>query len=231
MRVIWRGASILAAICLPLLLVTANVRGAFNCLRLYEYGFNKYAVGLSTGMDNGELRKAAQGWIDYLNSSEELIAVRVVIRGQERELFNPREVAHLKDVKGLIQSDYRLQRITLLCLAAYIGIGLAWKRRAFLHDLAKTLVAGSALTIAIVAAVGIGSLLNFDALFYQFHLLSFSNELWQLDPSRDYLIRLFPESFQYDFTLFLAGATLVEALVIGGTAGAYWARKRKVTST
>ena len=227
MRLLWTAAGFLAAICLPILLITTNVRGAFNSLRLYEYGFNKYAVSLSTGMDKGELRKAANGWIDYLNSKEELIAVRVVIRGEERELFNQREVAHLKDVKGLIQLDYRLQWITLLYLLAYIGVGLAWKRRAFLPDLAKSLTAGSALTLAIVAAVGIGSLLDFAALFYQFHLLSFSNELWQLDPSRDYLIRLFPESFQYDFTLFLAGATLVEALVIGGIAGAYWARRGK----
>ncbi len=226
MRLVWTGASILAVICLPILLITTNVRGAFNCLHLYEYGFNKYAVSLSTGMEKGDLRKAAKGWIDYLNSEEDLIAVRVVIKGQERELFNQREVAHLKDVKGLIQLDYRLQWITLAYVVAYIGVGLVWKKRAFLPDLAKSLMAGSTLTIAIVAAVGIGSLLNFDALFYQFHLLSFSNELWQLDPSRDYLIRLFPESFQYDFTLFLAGATLVEALVIGGLAGGYWARRR-----
>jgi integral membrane protein (TIGR01906 family) len=178
-------------------------------------------------MDEGELRKAANGWIDYLNSKEDLIAVRVAIQGQERELFNQREVAHLKDVKGLIQLDYRLQWITLTYLVAYIGVGLAWKKRAFLPDLAKSLTAGSALTIAIVALVGIGALLDFDTLFYQFHLLSFSNELWQLDPSRDYLIRLFPESFQYDFTLFLAGATLVEALVIGSIATGYQALRKK----
>jgi len=225
-RLLWTAAGFLAAICLPILLITTNVRGAFNSLRLYEYGFNKYAVSLSTGMDKGELRKAASGWIDYLNSEEDLIAVRVVIKGQERELFNPREVAHLKDVKGLIQLDYRLQWITLAYLVAYIGVGLARKKRAFLPDLTKSLTGGSALTIAIVAAVGIGALLSFDTLFYQFHLLSFSNDLWQLNPSRDYLIRLFPESFQYDFTLFLAGATLVEALLIGSITGVYWVRRR-----
>jgi integral membrane protein (TIGR01906 family) len=177
-------------------------------------------------MEKVELLKAAHSLIDYFNSQKEPIEVKVVIRGEERELFNQREVAHLKDVKGLIQLCYRLQWVAFLYLAVYTGVGLAWKRRAFVSDLAKSLTGGSALTIALVAAVGIGSLLGFDTLFTWFHLLSFSNELWQLDPARDYLIRMFPEEFFYDATLFLAGATLVEAFTIASVAAMYWARRR-----
>jgi integral membrane protein (TIGR01906 family) len=65
-------------------------------------------------------------------------------------------------------------------------------------------------------ALGLGALLNFNQLFLQFHLLSFTNELWQLDPTRDYLIMLFPSVFWYDTTLFCALATAVGAVVLGG---------------
>jgi integral membrane protein (TIGR01906 family) len=230
LRLVWIVAGLVAAICLPVLLITTNVRGAVNSLRLYEYGFDKYAVSRSTGMEREELRKAANGLIDYFNSSEEPIEITVVIEGEERELFNQREVIHLKDFKGLIQLDYRLQWITLSYIAVYIGIGLVWRKRAFLHELAKSLMAGSALTIAVVAAVGIGSLLDFDRFFFQLHLLIYSNDLWQLDPSCDYLIRLFPGGFFYDAILFGAVATIVEVLVIGGVAGGWWAWRRRMTS-
>ena len=74
-------------------------------------------------------------------------------------------------------------------------------------------------------------MLNFDQLFLQFHLLSFANELWQLDPTRDYLIMLFPRSFWYDAAVLCAAITAALAVVLGGAAGGYlWARRRKTAT-
>ncbi len=70
-------------------------------------------------------------------------------------------------------------------------------------------------------ALGLGTLLGFDQLFLQFHLLSFANDFWQLDPTRDYLIMLFPQGFWYDATLFCALGTAAGAVVLGGVAGGY----------
>jgi len=53
------------------------------------------------------------------------------------------------------------------------------------------------------------------------YLLSFSNEFWQLDPTRDYLIMLFPGGFWYDATIFCALATAGLAIILGGVAGGY----------
>ncbi len=54
------------------------------------------------------------------------------------------------------------------------------------------MVGGNSITLTLMLALGLGTLLGFDQLFWQFHLISFANELWQLDPTRDYLILLFP---------------------------------------
>ncbi len=70
-------------------------------------------------------------------------------------------------------------------------------------------------------ALGLGALLDFDQLFLQFHRLSFSNQFWQLDPARDYLIMLFPGGFWYDAALFCALATVGLAVILGGVAGGY----------
>jgi integral membrane protein (TIGR01906 family) len=64
-------------------------------------------------------------------------------------------------------------------------------------------------------------MLDFDRFFLQFHLISFANDLWQLDPTKDYLIMLFPQGFWYDATLFCALGTVVMAVVLAGMAGGY----------
>jgi len=71
------------------------------------------------------------------------------------------------------------------------------------------------------AFVGIWALIDFEGLFLTFHLTSFSNDLWMLDPSKDYLIMMFPERFFFDAALFLVGSTAVEALILGGGTWAY----------
>ena len=71
-------------------------------------------------------------------------------------------------------------------------------------------------------ALGLGILLNFDQLFLQFHLFSFSNEYWQLDPTRDYLIMLFPQGFFFDAATLCALATGGGAVVLGGVIGSIY---------
>jgi len=80
-------------------------------------------------------------------------------------------------------------------------------------------------------ALGLGTLLGFDQLFWQFHLISFANELWMLDPTKDYLIMLFPQGFWYDATLFCALSTAGLAIILGGVAGGYLlvSRRRAVS--
>jgi integral membrane protein (TIGR01906 family) len=59
---------------------------------------------------------------------------------------------------------------------------------------------------------------GFEQFFILFHLVSFSNQYWMLDPARDYLIRLFPEGFFYDAALLGYGVVIFAALLIGGIA-------------
>ncbi|GAH24379.1 unnamed protein product [marine sediment metagenome] len=215
------AAKWLFILCLPILLLTVSIGWEVNSHWLYNYGFEKYNVSQTTGIAEVELEKAATGLISYFNSGEANISLTVIKDGEPFELFNQREVAHLRDVKGLIRLDYRLFLGTLIYALAYAGVSLFWRRGRYWQRLAWGMVSGGGITLALMLAMGLGTLLNFDQLFLQFHLFSFTNELWQLDPARDYLIMLFPGGFWYDAAIFCAGITAGLAIILGGVAGGY----------
>ncbi len=224
MKILRIAAKWLFILCLPVLLLSASIAGAVNCLWLYKYGFDKYDVGQTTGLADAELEKAARGLISYFNSDEEPISVTVVKDGEPFKLFNQREIAHLADVKGLIRLDYWLLLGASVYVLGYSGLSLFFRKPGYRHRLATGVVAGSGLTLALMLALGLAVLLDFDRFFWQFHIISFSNDFWQLDPTQDYLIMLFPQGFWYQATIFCALATSAGAILLGGTAWYY--RKR-----
>ena len=205
-------------LCIPIFLLTTNLAWAVNSVRLYEYGFNKYDVREATGIEDEELLVAAREMIHYFNWGKEPIQITISAPDGE-ELFSEREVAHLRDVKGLIGLCYHLKEATFGYLVAFAIGGFIWQRRRFApfsNLLAKMMVGGSILTIALLIVVGIVALVSFDWLFLNFHRLFFSGDSWILS---GYLPQMFPPGFFYDAALFIVGAIIVEALVIGGMGG------------
>jgi len=211
-------------LCLPPLLLAASIT-ATNSLWFYRYGFEKYGVSQSTGLAPAELESAARQLLAYFNSAGEgSISVTVMKDGAPLELFNTREIAHLRDVKGL----FRLNRCVLLGTAAYalVYAGVSCRSREERAMLYRGLAWGGGLTLLLMLALGAGILLGFDRLFIYFHLVSFANDLWQLDPARDYLIRLFPGGFWRDAAVLCTLSTAAGAFLLGG-AGWYLLYRRK----
>jgi integral membrane protein (TIGR01906 family) len=214
-------------VCLPVLLLTASLSIAANCPGLYHYGFDKYDIGDETGLAPSELDRVAEGLIDYFNSGDEFISLTVTKDGETFELFNEREVGHLKDVKGLFRLGYYVLLGTLIYALAYFGVSFFWWRDR--QRLAWGLIGGSGLTLVLMLALGLIMLLDFDSFFLQFHLLSFANDLWMLNPATDYLIMLFPQGFWFDAALFCTLGTLVGALILGGLG--WWTKGKSSESS
>ncbi|MFC1962084.1 TIGR01906 family membrane protein [Chloroflexota bacterium] len=225
LRILKITAKSLFILCFPVLLLTASIAGAINCSWLYQYGFQKYHISQTTGIENTELEKAARGLRNYFNSGEEYINVTIIKDSKPFPLFNDREIKHLKDVKQLFWLDYEALAGTLLYVLGYSVVSLFWYQKR--HQLAKGVLGGSILTLMLTLLLGLGALFSFDQLFLQFHLLSFANDFWMLDPTHDYLLMLFPQGFWYDTTLFCALATVAGALILGGISAGYLLTRRE----
>ncbi len=220
----WVAATAMFAITLPFLLIATNARLVINSSQLYEWDFNRYDIESRTGLPRSELRSATGQIVDYFNNDEEFLDIRVRVGGEVVSLYREREILHMRDVKTLIQGVYSVQFWTLMYAVLFIAGGLFLRRRSFLPLLKRGVIWSAIGAVAVVAVLGIISLIDFDAVFLQFHLLSFANDLWQLDPYRDYLLIMFPQRFFLDATLAIAALTIAEFGLI--SVGVWWLSRK-----
>ena len=210
----WLAAAVFL-IAIPVFLITTNVRLVAADRQFIEDGFARHGVSARTGLTPAQLRDVARAFVDYFRAPPGVLDVQVELAGSRRPLFNRREIDHMVDVQRLMHLVERLQVLTGAAIVAIALLGFAVVRRPFARLLGRLLQAGAALTAAVLLLLGGLSLLDFGEVFLQFHLLSFSNDLWILDPERDYLLMLFPEGFWFDATLRIALLTAIEAVALG----------------
>jgi integral membrane protein (TIGR01906 family) len=204
-----------------------------NSAWLYTAGFEKHEV-IESLTDAGlhispyYLEEIAHGFIRYFNSSDEYISLTVKVDNQTFELFNREEVLHFKDVKTLFRLDYAVLLGTFLYILAYTLALIIWGRGEQRRRLARGAVIGSGVTLGILLLLGIGVMLDFNALWLRFHFLSFSNEFWSAEGN---MLQLFPGGFWYDMVVYCALFAAGVAVVLGGMAGIYIFRSRKKEGT
>ena len=228
-RIAWILA-VLFVLSIPLFLVSNSVIWAVNSPGVYQGGFEKYGVSRTTGIDPEDLRQVGADLRRYFNTRDGPLSVRTRVLGVERDIFSPREVLHMRDVKQLVWMVYGVATLSGVYLLLVTGVGILTRPR-FPREVAKLCVWGGGLTIGLVAAIGLFALVGFDTLFLKFHQFSFSNDLWKLDARRDYLLMMFPQEFWLDATIWVAtravaGAGLLMAVFGGYLAYQRWAEQR-----
>ncbi len=220
----------------PVFLITANVRLVINLPALYSYGYDRYEDEITRYMniEREDYIDGGRQIRDYFNNDAEELDVRVVVGGILRSIYSEREVLHMSDVKDLVRGVYRLGELSALYLFAFAVAGMffePWRRS--LRRTAWHMAMGGAVTLGLVVLVGLGALAGFERLFLAFHEVSFSNDLWQLNPRTDYLIAMFPEGFFFDATILIAMLIIVQStvLVVPRWVGAAWRCWRFAGST
>ena len=74
-------------VCIPVFLITSNLRWVINAPFLYSYGFDKYDVAARTGIERPELIKAGKSFRQYFNNDEEVLEVKVVQHGVFKNIY------------------------------------------------------------------------------------------------------------------------------------------------
>lgn len=195
---------------LPVFLIAINVVYVTDSDWLYTYNWWRNGVSERTGLPVSELDSAADQIKDYFANDAERLDVRVNTSRGVVSLFDEREILHMIDVKDLMRYVAAVSVWSGVVLLACAALGLLIRRREFFASMSRWLRWCALVWGLIIVAVVVVAIIDFTWIFTQFHLLSFANDLWQLDPFRHYLLLLFPERFFLEATLFIALLTVIE---------------------
>jgi integral membrane protein (TIGR01906 family) len=198
-------AFIMLVLAIPMLIISVAVNIYAGSVDLYTSGFSKYHISAATGIGDSQLEDIAQGMVDYFDGQVRSPQVVVDINGMKKPVYSQKELIHLEDVRKIINIFKTLE---ILSLVIFLVTSLSMFFKFGVSRLLKGLQAGAAVTVVFLSSVMLWALIDFNSIFYFFHILSFSNDLWLLDPATDYLIMMFPEGFFFD------AATLVVATII-----------------
>ncbi len=198
---------------LPVLFGTASLRWLVSDTGWYRANFAKYGVSARTRISPEELGRSADEISRYLLLGRDDIDIQVRIGNETLPLFNERELIHMRDVQKLLKGFYTLQLGAAAYALLYLGTSWLWLRGSYWPNLGSRLRWGGGLTLGLFGGFGLLSMFNFDQLFLEFHLISFDNDLWMLDPTKDNLIMMFPQGFWYDSAIRMTLATGSQALV------------------
>jgi len=215
-----------------LLLISSSVTWAINDLSLYERSFDKYKVSETSGIEKSELLAVSKGIQEYFNSTDKSLNIEATVNDQKRHLFGIKEIAHMKDVKRLVQGNYIIQVLSAVAvLSIFISAKLSFSSGT-IQFICKYAMWGGIATIILVTTIGLAALITFDQLFLAFHRISFTNDFWKLDSSKDYLVIIFPQGFWKDATIFVATLIISSASILSTISGTYlWFLKRSSNLT
>ena len=201
MLILRYAAAVLFFVAVPVFLVLTFVRIAAVEPAVHELGFSRHDSVGRTGIDRAQLDGAAREIIRYFRNDDELLAIRVTVDGEEQALFTEREILHMKDVKALMALTFRVHEAAFVSVVGYVIAVLVWNRERPIDELARRLRVAGIATVGVLGVAASAVMVGFDSLFRQFHLLSFANDFWQLDPRRDHLVQMYPQGFWFEVTL------------------------------
>ena len=198
-----------------LAMLLSNSLLMINTDSFYKFEFNKNNTALKTGINENDLFLVVDNIQDFFKEkSNEKINMVVYISGIKKNLFNSKEIQHMIDVKNLILNiklfNYLLWFTALILLLIKISLSKEKKLISLLSITRSYFIYSVAILISTLILIA----LSFRWIFYFFHIISFDNNLWILDPRTDYLIKIFEEVFFMDAAIFIGILTLFSSIII-----------------
>jgi len=207
----------LLVLCVPLLLLSGTIGVAFNSLWVYTSGFFKYDVALKIELSEAELKRATQELIAYFNNpNQQYLDISVTYdNGQAGPLYDRDDVAHTKDVKGLLWLDYYICFFSVVYILSYSAVLWFRERSEMSKELANGAWRGGLSTLGLVAFLGLFAVTSFDWFFTTFHEIFFPQGNWEFSPY-DHMVIMFPHGYWFDVAMLVGVVVIGLGLLVAG---------------
>lgn len=191
-----------------------------NQYRFYEREYKKYQVADSLNMTMDNIMDVTDQMMAYLIGNKAELSVITDVDGETQDFFNEQDRFHMGEVKDLFLGGLKIRNIMLVAVLLILILLAARKA-----DMIKLLPRAYFVTLGITGVITIvlGGLFasDFDKYFRIFHEIFFDNDQWMFDPATDYMIRMLPEGFFYDFVFRIGGFFVGSLAVLGVVSAVY----------
>ena len=224
----WAAGIVLSFSIIAILLITSFEIAMYSDFSVYEKEYEKYDVLSDLDMMMEDVMHVTREMMAYLRGDRDTLSVVTTVEGTEQDFFNEQDRFHMGEVRDLFIGGLNIRTgaaaAALICLV-FLVVSKARLRKI----LARSYQIALGITGAAVLFIGIAAVVDFNAVFVQFHHIFFDNDLWLFDPAEDYMIRMLPEGLFADMVLrigilFVAG--LVVLLIASIVAGRLVVRKK-----
>ncbi len=201
-------ASWLVTLFVPFAIVLTGVRILMTPAWVnIEYRTPKFPAD-SYGFTHADRLKWSQVSLEYLVNDAGIEFFDDKVFNDGTPIYNERELGHMVDVKNVVQA---VLKVWYASLAGIILLGVWANFGGWLDPYKTGILRGSWITIGLVAAILVFSVVAFGVFFVYFHEIFFDPGTWTFAFS-DTLIRLFPIRFWQDAFLWIGGLSILESL-------------------
>lgn len=186
--------------------------------RFYEREYKKYQVADSLNMTMDNIVDVTDQMMAYLIGKKAELSVITDVDGETQDFFNEQDRFHMGEVKDLFLGGLKIRNIMLVAVLLIL-ILLAARKADLIKLLPRAYFVTLGITGVITIVLGVLFASDFDKYFRIFHEIFFDNDQWMFDPATDYMIRMLPEGFFYDF-VFRIGGFFVGSLAVLGVVSA-----------
>ena len=208
----WCAGIILGFSVIAALLITSFEIAMYADSDVYRQEYEKYDVLSELDMTMDDVMYVTHEMMDYLRGEGDTLSVVTTVEGQEQDFFNEQDRFHMGEVRELFIGGLNIRFGA--CVAAVLCVLFLVITRADIKKVVpRSYWIALGVTGAAVILIGIAAVVDFNAVFVQFHHIFFDNDLWIFDPAEDYMIRMLPEGLFYDMVMRI-GAIFVVSLVV-----------------
>lgn len=220
----WAAGVLLSFSIIAILLISSFEIAMYADFSVYQREYEKYDVLDELDMNMDDVMYVTEEMMAYLRGDRDNLSVITTVEGEKQDFFNEQDRFHMGEVRDLFNRRTAYPDGSD-CYSTYLsGVPDRIKGPGLQKILTRSYQAALGITGAAVIFIGVAAMINFDAVFVQFHHIFFDNDLWLFDPAEDYMIRMLPEGLFADMVLrigILFVGSLLILLVISILAGRF----------
>ena len=191
----------ITSLLLPVILVITSLDILVRYDLIYEYNMESNDTPFQTGLSEETLRDTNDKIRDYFYGDQELLDVAI---------YSSKEILHMQDVKSLINFIFNFGRICSIIFCIFSFVLFYY----FSVQLVSIFKYSLYLFSCLLIFLGLGFIFLFNQIFLIFHQISFTNDLWILNPETDFLLIMFPESFFRDVAIMIVVLAILINLLL-----------------